>query len=205
MLPIYVDFDDVLSDTTRICIKVANQMFGRNVSYEQVTSFNFQEVFNFNQHEFEDFMHAVHQPDILLSFQPIQGAIDVLSLWVERGYEVTIVTGRPTSSYAPSLEWLSIHHVPYHDFFMVDKYNRKQMDESIAVPMEDFTKMSFSFAIEDSLEMAEYLSRTMRKPVALFDKPWNRSCKVNGHITRYESWTQIGNAFQRSMDIKAET
>ena len=205
MLPIYVDYDDVLSDTTRICIQVANQMFGRNVSYEEVTSFNFQEVFDFTQGEFDDFMNAVHQPDILLSFEPIHGAIDVLNLWDEKGYKVYIVTGRPTSSYESSLEWLSQYHVPHHDFIMVDKYNRKQMDERIAISMEEFSKMNFCLAIEDSLEMAEYLSHAMGKPVVLFDKPWNRSAKVNGNITRYKSWDQIRKAFQLATDMTTKT
>jgi len=205
MLPIYVDFDDVLSDTTRTCIQVANRLFGRNVFYEQVTSFNFQEVFDFTHREFEDFMFSVHQPKILLSFEPIQGAIEVLSLWAEKGHEIIIVTGRPTSSYESSLEWLSIHHVPYDAFYMVDKYDRKQMDKDIAISMEEFSKMTFCLAIEDSLEMAQYLSHTMGNRVALFDKPWNRSGKVNGHISRYESWKQIGQAFQHPSDMILST
>jgi len=200
MLPIYVDFDDVLSDTTSICVQVANRMFGKNVSYEQVTSFNFQEVFDFSQPEFDAFMNAVHQPDILLSFDPIPGAVDILARWADRGYDVTIVTGRPTSSYETSLEWLSLHHVPYHAFYMVDKYDRKQMDQCIAISMNDFSKMEFCLAIEDSLEMAQYLTGSMGQKVALFDKPWNRAGKVNGQISRYETWQQIGETYQDPLD-----
>ena len=106
------------------------------------------------------------------------------------------MTGRLTSAYEASLDWLAKHNVSYHSFTMVDKYSRGNTDPKIAVSMKDFSEMKFSLAVEDSEKMALHLSQKMRIPVALIDRPWNRRTNLNHRISRYTSWYDIQNDFK---------
>ena len=70
------------------------------------------------------------------------------------------------------------------------------MDMNIAVPLEELAVMNFSYAIEDSLSMAEFISKEMKTEVALFDRPWNRRQELNGDIRRFFSWKEIESLIQ---------
>ena len=196
MSPIYVDFDDVLSDTTSAFLKVLKCEFGKRVNFEDIFSFDLKASFNLSENEFEHFFQRVHQPEIIMAFAPMEGAIGVIKEWVKLGYQISIVTGRLTSAYEASLDWLSKHNVPYHSFMMVDKYSRERIDTKIAVSMQEFSKMRFHLAVEDSAKMAQHLSLEMGTSVALIDRPWNRKANLNHKITRYTSWYEIQNDFQ---------
>ncbi|MHC4270904.1 MAG: 5' nucleotidase, NT5C type [Planctomycetota bacterium] len=204
MLPIYVDFDDVLADTTKSFLKILEREFGKRVNFEDIFSFDLKASFDLSDSEFELFFQRVHQPEVIREFAPIEGAVGVLEEWIELGYQISIVTGRLTCAYEASLDWLSKHNVPYHSFMMVDKYSRENINTKIAVSMEEFSEMQFSLAIEDSAKMALHLSQKMGIPVALIDRPWNRRANLNHKINRYTSWYDIQNDFQTpSRNIKA--
>ncbi len=192
MLPIYVDLDDVLSETTLASSKLLKREYGREVGLEQITSFNFQEAFGLSQEEYDYFFELIHRPEEILGLDPVDGAIEVLKNWAAQGYEIAIVTGRLTSTYETSLEWLSSHKVPYDSFIMVDKYSRPDTDHRIAISMNDLSSMKFGLAVEDSLSMAEYISQTMDTRVALFDRPWNRAQSIFDKIERCATWDRIG-------------
>ena len=196
MLPIYVDFDDVLSDTTSAFLEILQREFGKSVNFEGIFSFDLKASFNLTDSEYEHFFQRVHQADVIMSFAPMEGAIAALEGWARRGYQISIVTGRLTSAHDASLEWLAKHDVPYHSFTMVDKYSRGNTDPKIAVSMEDFSEMKFSLAVEDSAKMALHLSQIMGIPVALIDRPWNRQVDLNHRISRYTCWYDIQNDFQ---------
>ena len=196
MLPIYVDFDDVLSNTTSAFLKILKLEFGKSVNFEDIFSFDLKASFNLTDSEYEDFFHRVHQADVIMSFAPMEGAIGALEDWVRLGYQISIVTGRLTSAHEASLDWLAQHKVPYHSFTMVDKYSRETFDTELAVSMEEFSEMKFSLAVEDSAKMALHLSQKMGIPVALIDRPWNRTANFNHRISRYTSWYDIQNDFQ---------
>ena len=191
MLPIYVDIDDVLAESTRAYVDIVKQLFGREVSYEKITTFDLKVSFDFTQAEFDHFFDAVHQSDAILSFEPIAGAVDVLSDWADRGFEISVVTGRLASSYDASLEWLTMHEVPFHSLTMVDKYSRPNNDKGCAISLSRLSQMKFSMAIEDSLEMATFLSQEMGIPVLLFDRPWNQAVGLDRMIQRCESWMHV--------------
>ena len=196
MLPIYVDFDDVLADTTKSFLKILRREFDKSVNFEDIFSFDLKASFDLSESEYEHFFQRVHQPEVIMEFAPIDGAVGVLEEWIKLGYQIAIVTGRLTSAYEASLDWLSKYNVPYHSFMMVDKYSRENIDTKIAVSMEKFSKMKFSLAVEDSAKMALHLSKKMGIPVALIDRPWNRRANLNPRISRYTSWYDIQNDFQ---------
>lgn len=196
MPPIYVDFDDVLSDTTSAFVKILKREFGKRVAFEDISSFDLKVSFNLSDKEYAHFFDRVHQADVIMAFPPIGGAVGVLEDWINLGYQISIVTGRLTTAYQASLDWLAEHKVPYHSFTMVDKYSRENIDTNLAISMEEFSQLKFSLAIEDSATMALHLSQQMGIPVALMDRPWNRMVDLNHNLRRYTSWSEIHKDFK---------
>jgi len=201
MLPIYVDLDDVISDTAELFLSVLNREFGKTVEFEDIFSFDLKVSFNLTASEYDHFFQMVHRPEVIMAFSPIKGAIEVLKEWHRLGCQIAIVTGRLTSTYESSLNWLDKHNVPYHSFTMVDKYSRENVDRSIAISLEDLSAMKFSFAVEDSASMAQHLSQKMGMTVALIDRPWNRTADLDGKVSRYKSWYNIRDDYANPLEL----
>ena len=73
-------------------------------------------------------------------------------------------------------------------FMMVDKYDRFETQNTIAVSLSELAEKSFYFGVEDSPTMARFLAEQMGVPVKLFDRPWNQTVPS----TRKSSVTTIG-------------
>jgi uncharacterized HAD superfamily protein len=194
MPPIYIDLDDVIAATVKAFIAIVKQEFGKTVVNEQITDFDLKKSFNLNQQEYDHLFDVAHRPEEILKMDTITGAVDVLTTWSKKGHKIAIVTGRLTSTYDSSLEWLAKNQVPYDTFTIVDKYDRPNMDPQIAVSLEELSGMEFSLAVEDSAAMAEYLSNDMKTPVALLDRPWNQDVQSNPNLKRYLAWEDLKDA-----------
>ena len=133
----------------------------------------------------------VHDPDLLLSYEPVEGAREALTAWAEKGHTIDIVTGRPTSARDATIQWLDRQKIPYESFVMVDKYNRPGNDPSIAISKERLAERPYDLAVEDSREMSLFLADTLNIPVALYDRPWNAENLVHDKVVRCRDWEQI--------------
>jgi uncharacterized HAD superfamily protein len=188
---IYIDLDDVIAKTTCRYVEIVQQEFGKTVDFECITTFNLQRSFSLTDSEFDHFFRLVHEPEIILELEPFEGALDVLNKWAGLGYEISVVTGRLTSTYESSLEWLRVHNVPFDSFIMVDKYLRPVVDKKIAISLDRFSEMEFILAVEDSLDMAGFLDQRMNTKVCLFDRPWNRNINGLPGMMRCLTWEEI--------------
>jgi len=198
---IYVDFDDVLCETARHFLVVVEREFNKRIAYEELTDFDIGSSCGLRPTETDELYRIVHRPDELMQMAPINGAISTLQQWVDAGYEVAIVTGRPPDSYEPSLAWLKRHRVPYQSFSMVDKYSRFATENTMAIGLDELAQREYCWAVEDSLPMAEFLATRMKLPVALVDCPWNRTGADHRNVGRYADWPTLAWQMPR---LKAE-
>lgn len=186
---IYVDMDDVVSRTTEVYAGIVEREFGKQVGFEQILSFDLKISFGLTDKEFHYFFDLIHQPDFLLGFEPVEGSVETLVSWADEGHCIDIVTGRPTSSRAASLEWLAKHQVPFDSFTLVDKYNRA--GNGPAISKQELSQRTYDLAVEDSRDMALFLAQTMGVPVVLYDRPWNALPVDHDKIVRCFSWQEI--------------
>lgn len=193
MKKIYVDFDDVLCETARTLLRIAEQEFGKTVAYEDVTAFDPAKVLDIEADQVDTLLEIAHRPEYLMSFQPIQHAPSALSQINRSGYEINIVTGRPPQTRKESEKWLVKFQIPFHEIYFVNKYARDIPDyeDPEVVSLDQVARMNFSFAVEDSAEMATHISDQMGIPVFLMDRPWNRDLVCNGSILRCHGWLDI--------------
>ena len=200
-LPIYVDVDDVLSDTTASLIGLARELFSKNVSYEHCRSFDLGESFGLSERERDRLLAAAHRDDVIESMRPIDGAAEILAAWAARGDRVEIVTGRPPATLPATRRWLSRMPMPHASLDSVDKYGR-QADLPEAVPLDRLATSRFRVAVEDSLSMTRFLVEVTETPVLLLDRPWNRDVRglapsVRERVERVHSWPEVSDCLAR--------
>ena len=194
MQTVYVDMDDVLCQTAQHFLAILERDFGKKFAFEQLTDFDVGQACELTAEEREVLYRIVHDGEELLSIPPIPGAVDVLQQWSAAGYEIAIVTGRPPCTYEPSVQWLKKQRVPYDSILIVNKYGRFAPDGSRCISLEALINHSFSWAVEDSPEMAMYLASQMKIPVALLDRPWNRKDTNHELVSRHYDWIEISRA-----------
>jgi uncharacterized HAD superfamily protein len=194
---IYVDFDDVLSETARAIAAVVETMFRKQVPFEDLHYFDLDKSFGLSRGQLEELMSCLHDPRMLLEMDAMPAASDSLGEWTAAGYEVCVVTGRPPSTAAASEEWLKRHGILYTTLLFVDKYGRSPADfgHHRVLGLDEFRTHRFCLAVEDSPDMAEFLASEMSVPVALMSRPWNAGRCVEaeraGRLVRCRDWVEV--------------
>ena len=202
---IYVDIDDVLSETIARLVELLEHMHDRRIDPSEVEHFDLSRSFGLDANELESFMERVHHDDIIESIAPTPGAADVLSQWQVAGDRVTLVTGRPPKTNAASRRWLETHDLSHEALHHLDKWNRPgwNLTGLPAIRFDELSEFGFEFAVEDSLDTAVRLIEEFGIPVALMDRPWNRAVesiakKTRGSLIRCSNWGQVTDAFGAS-------
>ncbi|MBO4390664.1 MAG: 2-dehydropantoate 2-reductase [Lachnospiraceae bacterium] len=193
-MKIYVDYDDCLCETARAFSLLAARMFGKDVPYEKIRYFNLQDSFELTDSEYEALMLEGHKPEELLSYEETPGAAEVLNEWLDQGHEVSIITGRPFSSFEPSRAWLDAHGFERLKLFCLNKYGRDHFISSsdFNLELEDYYRMHFDVAIEDSPSAFKFFDHLPDLKILVFDRPWNRNTAFpNSNYSRLPSWEEI--------------
>ena len=191
---IYVDFDDCLCETGRYFAKLAADLFGRNVAYEDMRYFELHKSFSLTDGEFERLMTEGHRPEALLAVEETPGASAVLNGWIDRGDTVSVITGRPYSAYGPSRTWLDRHGLERAKLYCLNKYGRDGFirNSDFSLEMEDYYRMRFDYAVEDSPAAFRFFGHLPELKVLVFDRPWNRDCDFpGGGYIRCRDWETI--------------
>ena len=193
-MKIYIDFDDVICETAKYFTKIAKELFGIDLPYQQVQFFNLQKTFDLNDEQYDRLMEAGHLPENLLSYEETPQASETINKWVDEGHEVSVITGRPFNSYEPSRKWLDQHDLGRVPLFCVDKYGRETFvqDFTYNMTLEQLYGMTFDFAVEDSPAAFEHVMHFDNCRVAVFDRPWNQTSEFpNDNFVRCKNWQKI--------------
>ena len=193
-MKIYVDFDDCLCETGRFFPGLVTELFGKSIPYEAMKYFELHKSFSLTDDQFEHLMIEAHKPEALLSFEETPGATGTINSWVDRGYEVSIITGRPYTAYEPSREWLDQHGLDRVRLYCLNKYGQDSFtkNRSFSLEIEDYYKMHFDFAVEDSPLAFQFFRHLPELRVLVYDRPWNQDCELpGGKYTRCYNWEMI--------------
>ena len=191
---IYVDFDDCICETARYFSKIALELFGKDVPYERINFFNLQKSFSLTDDQYEQMMIEGHRPEVLLAFEETPGASGTINSWLDKGYDVSVITGRPYNAYSSSRTWLDEHGMERVKLFCLDKYGREgfMKNSSFSLTLEDYLKMHFDFAVEDSPSAFRFFDHLQELKVLVYDRPWNRACEFPGEkYYRCLDWKKI--------------
>ena len=176
-MKIYVDFDDVLTETAQELAALLWTTHRKRVDFEAIADFNLQISFGLDADEYRRFMEQAHAPDILARLRPVPDACGVLRRWLDDGLRPVVVTGRPASSHADSRRWLDDHGLTDMPLIHVNKYQRNIGHSPQGIPVYTFPElqaMNFAYAVDDAPPALDLLVASNVCPVVIFDRPWNR-------------------------------
>ncbi len=191
---IYIDYDDCLCETGKHFSQLVKELFDLNVPYEEIRDFNLQKTFSLTDEQYEKMMIEGHSPRVLLSYDETPGAIETIRGWIDQGHEISIITGRPYSAYEASRQWLDEHNLADVKLYCLNKYGRDSFikNSDFSLELEDYYKMKFDIAIEDSPAAFQYFSHLPELKVFVIDRPWNQGCEFPGdNFRRCYDWETI--------------
>lgn len=210
---VYLDFDDVISETFRALAVFAKTEFGREPVPGKQIHFDLRESLGIPEEEYRTFMERFHA-EALEDIPEIPGASAAMRSWLRDGVaEPVVVTGRPLSAHGVSVAWLGARGLPGVQVLHVDKYHRFSAGEKGVVRFSDLPGMGFALAVDDAPAALDALAQADFCRVAAFDRPWNRawppsrwagpvSPPRHGPPLRFTSWTEL-DAEVRSMAAAA--
>ena len=193
---IYVDFDDVVTETARELCRLADRLYGRQVAYEDVFAFELQVSFGLSRPQIDALMAVAHSRDMLLAYRETPGACDTLRKWVDQGRDIEIVTGRPLATNAGTREWLARRGLGDLPVVHVDKFGREPPpatpDAPRALSVEEFCARRYDFAVEDSPVGLGHLAKLPGCRVAVFSRPWNATYALPSPLfARCRDWDEV--------------
>ena len=194
---IYVDFDDCLCETARYFSSLVKDMFDLDVPYEEIKYFNLQKSFSLSDEDYDRMMIHAHRPEILLSYEETPGAVQTINKWLYAGHDVKIITGRPVSAYDASRQWLDEHGLENLPLYCLNKYGRDNFikGSSFNLKLEDYYKMHFDYAVEDSPHAFKFFEHLPNLKVLVFDRPWNQNCDFpNQNYKRCSGWNVMADS-----------
>ena len=181
---IYVDFDDCLCETARHFSTLAAELFGLDVPYENIRYFDLQKSFSLTNEQYQHMMTEGHKP----------GAAEAVNRWLDLGHDVSIITGRPYSSYEASREWLDLHGFERVRLYCLNKYGRDGFykNSESSLELSDYYAMKFDYAVEDSPAAFRFFHHLPDLKVMVYDRPWNREGEFPGdNYVRCSGWEMI--------------
>jgi uncharacterized HAD superfamily protein len=202
-MQVYIDLDDVLSQSALGYIKVFREHFGRTVRFEDIHSFDLSKSFGLTALEHRRFLELIHDPAVLMEFAPMPGAREVLERWSAAGVVISVVTGRPSTAFDVTRAWLTANAMPFNSLLFVRKYPQNPLDPHAhpTASLRSLLRVPFNLAIEDNAKVATFLIRHLGIPVFLLERPWNPakralSPETRSLLVRCRSWLDIDSIFQ---------
>ena len=191
---IYIDYDDCLCETAHHFSRLVAELFKKNVPYEEIRYFDLQRSFSLTDEQYEHMMIEAHRPGALLSYEETPGAVRTVNGWIDSGHDVSVITGRPYSSYEASRQWLDRHGLDRVKLYCLNKYGRDSFikNSDFSLEIEDYYKMHFDYAIEDSPSAFRFFEHLPELKVMVYDRPWNHACEFPGKgYRRCYDWETI--------------
>lgn len=193
-MAIYIDFDDVICQTNVTLRKLLRERYGRYCEFEDMTQFDLHFSLGLSELEYPEFMRIFHER-YLEEIPEIPDACKTILAWHKAGLSPLVVTGRNPSCHQASRNWLDEHGLAEIPLYHLDKYRRFQgLDATQSIQPDDLRKMKIALAIEDAPPSVTLLQQWKLCPIALFDRPWNRTIPSSPSLRRFRDWRELANA-----------
>lgn len=190
---IWVDIDDVLSETIANFIPYLKEYHNVHLEYEDFKHFNFQKLEKFpnknitltETHDmWNEFSYSNHWKQMEVLYWSAEKLIELITAW----FEIILITARWESLGLNTEEWLK-YRFPWVKFSWI--YFAWIFWWHSIKKSEICKKLDIEIMIEDSLENCLELAENGIKSY-LIKKPWNEYFEINNpDIKRVNSWSEI--------------
>ena len=124
-MTILIDMDDTIESLLKAWVSGVNKKYGRNVSCEDVTSWDVSSAFPGLTHEQ---VYAVPlEQGFWKTVEPIPGAAEAIQHFMDAGHEVFIVTATPYESVTEKMTEVLFRYFPFLTWKQLIITSRKQL------------------------------------------------------------------------------
>ena len=178
-MTILIDMDDTIEFLLKAWVSGVNKKYGRNVSCEDVTSWDVSSAFPGLTHEQ---VYAVPlEQGFWKTVEPIPGAAEAIQRFMDAGHEVFIVTATPYESVTEKMTEVLFRYFPFLTWKQLIITSRKQLIRG-DVLIDDGVH---------NLEGGDYVKILMTAP-----HNRNYDAEANGMI-RVQTWAEIEEVIRR--------
>ena len=184
---IWVDCDDVLSETMKEIIK-RSPLVEKWITLSDITSYSLFEVKKIwvDLKEAINIFYSFFDSDEYFLTQPVSGAYEKLSEWKEQWHKLFVVTWRPNPYEQITRQWVE-KHFPwiFSDYLFMNQYTEREIPKSV------LCKQKWIELLIDDLASNIIDMNSVGIPWFLMDKPWNQWIQDSKALKRVYSWDEI--------------
>jgi uncharacterized HAD superfamily protein len=181
-LKIGIDLDDVVFEFVRHVVNKFNEKYKKNISFEDVHTYFFPDVFEIDIHETKMFIKDLITPEFHLSLELCDFAREII-LELSKENEIYFITSRVFQE--GTRESLEKHFSDFKLHFSSNPWVNTQGDSKSIICKEN----KIDFMIEDDIKHALDCAGTGIS-VFLIDKPWNQNFE-HENVVRVKDWKEI--------------
>ena len=186
-LCIWVDCDDVLSETMREIIK-RSPLVEKWIKLSDITSYGLFEVEKIwvSFEEALKIFYSFFESEEYFLTQSVFGAYEKLYEWKQQWHKFFVVTWRPKPYEDITRKWVE-QHFPwiFSDYLFMNQYTENEIPKSVLCK-----QMWIELLIDDTAQNIIDMNWVWM-PWFLLDKPWNHGVKDTNLLHRVYSWEEI--------------
>lgn len=184
-MKIGIDIDEVIVEFVKGYLKVYEQIYGRNFSFEEIISYNFWEVLGISKEDAYKSVYQFYNTNEFENLDFIEGAKEAIKVLSEKN-EILLITSRPLFTNEKTQIFFQ-KHFPNFSFEIIHSGGFHPQGKN----KEDICKeRGIKIMIEDHVDYALKCAEKGIK-VFLLDKPWNQNMQEHEKIKRVKNWNEI--------------
>lgn len=175
-----IDFDGVISDSTKLKIQKAKSNYSIDLQPEHCSKGNAEKE-GLSKEDYERIVREIYGTDVFLSAEEMPEAKKTIERLIERGNEVYIVTSRGGEEAGFAEKWLANRGIPYTELVNTSEQSKLPVCKERGIEV----------FIDDTYEKLEELAG-IGLQLYLFSNPVNRNIEIKHQdIQRAEDWKKI--------------
>ena len=177
VVKIGIDIDGVTADFVTTFLPVLSELVGREVRYEEMTKYMFQDVLGYDDSMEQRVREEIDRRDVLRHLPQMPYSRETINR-LGKHHEVHFVTARPEWKWGDvTRDWLSANGFCY-DTVLFREGRKAEAAEGYDLFVED--------SLGNALELTD-----QGIYVCLYDQPWNQADELPEGCTRVKSWEGI--------------
>lgn len=158
-------------------IPFLNESFQLNLTYEDVTQYDFYPYVNISREELNQWFMK-NEPKFYKESLPADGAREVLNKWTPYA-DLYYISARNQRLLNITQNWFTTHKLTYHHLELVGSHDKVAAAKKFAVDL----------FLEDKHDNAVAIAEECKIPVLLFNTPYNQD-PVPNQVIRIQTWQQ---------------
>ncbi|WYP27958.1 hypothetical protein NSQ54_07680 [Alkalihalobacillus sp. FSL W8-0930] len=169
-----LDIDGTVTDPAAF-VPALNQSFGKNLTLDDLTSYDLTGVLGITRDEFTTWMKT-NEATIYANVKMAEHAKVVLEKW-QQSFELYYVTARGSYLEEVTRAWFESNSVPNHHIELLGQHNK----------IDSVTEHQLDLFLEDKHDNAVDIATHCGIPVLLLDTPYNQGHDPEG-VIRVKDW-----------------